>query len=171
MTSLAHVECPSDRITFQLIPQVSPGVCGICGKGQDPNGFVDPRLDFEFYGSLIFCINCTTQMASIFGLIGEEVYEDVIAENGSLQKKVRLLEEEKIKLEGLVDGFSYLFMDQSRLSNSNSTSSVSLEDSNESSIIKNNRELSVTDSELISGNVSEGSKDTKSSSIKGLVNL
>jgi hypothetical protein len=171
MGSLAYVECPSDRITFQLIPQVSPGSCGICGKGKDPNGFVDPRLDFEYYGSLIFCRDCTTQMAAIFGLISEDTYQDVIADNGILQANVRLLEEAKVKLEGLVDGFSNLFMDQSRLSDSSASINLPMENSNESTVIEDNRELSTSNTESSFRNDGEGTKNSKSSGIQGLVNL
>jgi hypothetical protein len=51
-------------------PVVSPGVCGICGfGGAEGRKYLDPRLDFEFYGSLIFCEDCVTAMANQFGCL------------------------------------------------------------------------------------------------------
>lgn len=107
MTStLAHVENPSDRITFQLVPQASPGQCGICGNARDPNGFVDPKLDFEFWGSLLFCSVCTLQMAAIFGFISPEAYEDLLAEASLVSLELSEAREKIKKLEGIIDGLT-----------------------------------------------------------------
>lgn len=104
--NLAHVENPSDRITIQQVPQSAPGQCGICGKGQDPDGFVDPQLDFEYWGALIFCRECTTQMAAIYGLISPEVYGEIVAEVGLLQLQLNEVNKKNARLEGVVSGLT-----------------------------------------------------------------
>lgn len=112
MTStIAHVENPSDRIRVQQVPQSSPGQCGICGKGQEPNGFVDPQLDFEYYGALIFCRDCTLQMAAIFGLITPEDYEEIVAEASLLRLNLAKATEQIFKLEEIVDGLTNYWRD------------------------------------------------------------
>lgn len=162
MTStLAHVESFSDRIVFQMVPQASPGQCGICGVGQDSNGFVDPRLDFEFWGSLIFCRNCTLQMGAIFGLISPEVYGDVVAESDLAKLHLRQAEERIAKLEGIVDGFN----DYWRQYRTNPDSNVSPPPSIFSPINESEGQTSGTESEPVSGpNRTESISDEKSSS-------
>lgn len=43
-----------------------PGMCGSCGKIDEPGGFVDTTLQFEFYGALVFCVDCAFEMTSVF---------------------------------------------------------------------------------------------------------
>ena len=103
---IAHVENPSARITIQQVPQASPGHCGICGKGQDPNGFVDPQLDFDYYGSLIFCKDCIAQMAAIFGFISPEDYDELTGELDLTKLDYNEALGKIQELERIVDGFT-----------------------------------------------------------------
>ena len=50
-------------------PVASPAKCGLCGYGGSDRNYLDPRLDFEFYGSLIFCENCVGTMANDFDFL------------------------------------------------------------------------------------------------------
>lgn len=43
-----------------------PAICGGCGKIEDPEGFVDTALNFEFYGALVFCCSCAFEMTTVF---------------------------------------------------------------------------------------------------------
>lgn len=60
---------PSGRVLRVDAPIVSPGNCAICGTVNHPLGFVDPRLDFEFYGTLYLCADCVGECARIFGFL------------------------------------------------------------------------------------------------------
>jgi len=98
LSDIGHVENPAARIKFLPIPQASPGQCGICGKGQDERGFADPGLDFEFWGTLIFCADCAGQIAAVFGFISVADYEDILGERDTAQLELR---ESKIQIEKL----------------------------------------------------------------------
>lgn len=50
-------------------PQASPGCCTICGYSGPDRSYLDPRLDFEFYGSVYFCNECMASMAEMMGFI------------------------------------------------------------------------------------------------------
>lgn len=50
-------------------PVISPGNCGLCGYSGQERKYLDLRLDFEFYGTLIFCEECVMGMAQVFGFI------------------------------------------------------------------------------------------------------
>lgn len=69
---------PSARVQIVPAPIVSPGNCGLCGKSQHPAGFADPRLDFEFYGTLYFCADCVGDFARTFGFIDESQYQHLL---------------------------------------------------------------------------------------------
>lgn len=47
-------------------PIASPAKCGLCGYSGSDRRYLDPRLDFEFYGTLIFCESCVGTMANDF---------------------------------------------------------------------------------------------------------
>lgn len=50
-------------------PVADPARCGICGYGGRDRKYLDPQLEFEFYGLLIFCEECISSMARLFGYI------------------------------------------------------------------------------------------------------
>lgn len=161
MTSmLAHVENPSARITVQMTPQASPGHCGICGVSECQDGFVDPRLDFEFYGSLIFCSNCTAVIAAVFGFISPEDYQDIVAELQYYQLKLREAEIQIKEQDKIIDGFSsrWLNRDSTPLYNPG----LSVEDETVETSTDDGSEVTpstgVTESELSGGSESEQRK-------------
>ncbi len=116
---------PSARIRTQQSPQASPARCGICGKSRCDEGFVDPQLDFEFYGSLIFCYDCIKEMAKVYQMITQDEYQELASRldqsiaNG-LKLSAKISEMEKI-----LDGFSSSWL--SRDSNPSSIISVDTE--------------------------------------------
>lgn len=109
---------PSARIRVQLVPLASPARCGICGKSEHPDGFVDPQLDFEFYGSLIFCPDCIIQMARVYQMIKLEEYKELsnrldksIANGLKLSAKIQ-------EMEKIIDGFSSSWLNRNNQSES-----------------------------------------------------
>ena len=72
-------------------PVVSPGSCAICGFSGRERRYLDPRLDFEFYGSVIFCELCVGAMVTLFGYL---THEQAVG----LEKRVEDAERELIKL-------------------------------------------------------------------------
>ncbi len=60
-------------------PVASPGSCTICGYASRERRYLDPRLDFEFYGSVIFCELCIISMGQEFGLISPDKVAEIEA--------------------------------------------------------------------------------------------
>lgn len=50
-------------------PMASPGCCAICGYSSSDRLYLDPRLDFDEYGSVIFCEECIASMSTVMGYI------------------------------------------------------------------------------------------------------
>lgn len=105
---IGHVENPSAKIQFVQITLTAPGICAICGSGQDENGFVDTGLDFDFWGRLYFCPQCTIQLAAVFGFISPLDYADLEAELDFKKLELENAHERIRLLEGIVDGVSGL---------------------------------------------------------------
>ena len=80
---------------FKVIqnPIASPGCCGICGCVKCDDGFVTLDLDFEFYGTLIFCRNCALGIAAPVGGITPEKALSLELENARLAATVSSLQE------------------------------------------------------------------------------
>ena len=134
---IAHVENPSARIRLQMVPVSTPGNCGICGTGQHILGFVDPQLDFEFYGALIFCVNCVGEMATIYGFISPEVYEDIVGELDLVKMENRLFQQKILELEKAIDSFG-IYFDRRSTDSSGSSGVLPPQDSEELSIASKN---------------------------------
>lgn len=94
---------PSGRITLIQSPQALPGQCGICGKNEDPEGFVDAQLSFEFYGALIYCSECVSEMAHLYGFITPGEQEKLEDELDSLRFEVATLRAAILNLENITD--------------------------------------------------------------------
>ena len=97
---------PSARVQRIPNPIASPGQCGICGKNEHPEGFADARLDFEFYGTLIFCRDCAGEIASVFGY---HAPEDLIALREQVEDQnaeLNTLRQAILGLESAVDGLT-----------------------------------------------------------------
>ena len=113
---------PSGRVQRIANPIASPGQCGMCGKASHEKGFADARLDFEFYGSLIFCADCTGDLASVFGYVSPEdlaaMREMIEAQNDELNT----LRQAVLGLESAVDGLTSYNASRDRLRDYGSSS-------------------------------------------------
>lgn len=105
---LGHVENPSAKIQHTFVLQTSPGCCAICGSGQDPNGFVDTGLDFEFWGRVFFCPQCVEQIAGVFGFIHPKVVEDLQGERDLATLELHQANDRITHLESVLGGLSVL---------------------------------------------------------------
>lgn len=76
-------------------PMVDPARCGVCGYGGKERRYIDPRLDFDFYGTLIFCEECLASMARLFDFIEP-------AQALALEARVEEAERELISLRAAV---------------------------------------------------------------------
>ena len=76
-------------------PVASPGACGICGYSGNDRRYLDPRKDFEFYGSFIICEPCVGAMANDFDFLQP-------AQAHSLESRVEEAERELITLRAAV---------------------------------------------------------------------
>ena len=101
---LGHVENPSAKITFTTVIQTAPGQCSVCGSGQDPNGFVDTGLDFEFWGRVYFCLQCTEQIAAVFGFISPADYEDLQGERDLALLELKNSRDLIEQMRGIING-------------------------------------------------------------------
>lgn len=77
----------SARVQLIAVPIASPGQCAICGKSKHEEGFADPHLIYEFYGSFYLCADCVSDFANLFGYISPE--QAIL-----LAKRVKYLEEQ-----------------------------------------------------------------------------
>lgn len=89
----------------QLIeaPVVSPGSCGICGKSSHPKGFVSLGLDFEFYGTLVFCSDCALDIAAPVGGMSPTEYSTMLVKYSEAIYTTQRLTEQLEKLQAIHD--------------------------------------------------------------------
>lgn len=83
---------------FQILengPVASPGNCGICGYSGSDRNYIDPRQDFEFYGTFIICFECVGAMANDAGFLQP-------AQARSLENRVEEAERELIVLRSAI---------------------------------------------------------------------
>lgn len=136
---------------FRVIPApvASPGSCGICGYGGGGRQYVDLGLDFEFFGTLIFCVPCAQALGAVVGCLPLETSE-------ALEKRVEAAEFESAHLRGValqMEQLRELFATHSLYSPGDGNSSepvVGLPSEGESS----------TDAGTVSGSVEEGTTDS-----------
>ena len=106
---------PSGRVQRLAAPVASPGQCGMCGKASHEKGFADARLDFEFFGTLIFCADCAGDLSSVFGYVSPEdlaaMREMIDAQNDELNT----LRQAVLGLESAVDGLTSYNASRERL--------------------------------------------------------
>lgn len=95
---------PSGR--FQVLrtgPMASPGCCIICGYSLKERIYLDPRLDFDEYGSVIFCDQCVTEMATILGLISPTQARALEARVKEAESEIQMLRSAVANLETISD--------------------------------------------------------------------
>lgn len=87
-------------------PISTPGSCVTCGTSYCEQGFVNPNLDFEFYGSVIICRTCVAEIAAIYGFITPEQLEEIQIQLHELRTNLNKSDKELTAAKGIIDGFS-----------------------------------------------------------------
>jgi hypothetical protein len=78
-----------------------PSKCVGCGKSSDGKlQFVDPGASEDYYGAIVFCIDCAREICTLIGYVSVELSSRVAEENDGLKKQ---LETYKQKVEALED--------------------------------------------------------------------
>lgn len=78
-----------------------PSKCIGCGKGSDgKTQFIDTGVSEDYYGAIVFCIDCSREISTVIGYVSVELSSRVAEENDTLKKS---LEESRQKVEALED--------------------------------------------------------------------
>lgn len=91
------------RVQLLEAPVVSPGMCILCGKSEHPDGFADPRLDFEYYGTLYLCGDCVGDFARLFGWLHPMQARALAMKYDELSKELEIHREALLNLEASVE--------------------------------------------------------------------
>lgn len=105
-------------------PIASPGNCGLCGKDKHPDGFADPRLDFEWYGTLYFCADCIGDFARVFGYIPPHQALALAKRVRELEESLSLQTDALLNLESAVEHLTNYRMLRNTITDANSDDSV-----------------------------------------------
>ena len=89
-------------------PVASPAKCVLCGYGGADRKYLDPRLDFEFYGSAIFCESCVGTMANDFGFHQPAQARALEARVEEAERELLVLRAAVLNLENIHDSFNRL---------------------------------------------------------------
>lgn len=87
-------------------PVASPAKCGLCGYGGAERKYLDPRLDFEFYGTLIMCENCVGTMANDFDYLSPRQSLTLMERLDAAERELIILRAAIIHLEEAHDALS-----------------------------------------------------------------
>lgn len=98
-------------------PVASPAKCVLCGYSGADRKYLDPRLDFEFYGSAIFCEACVGTMANDFGFHQPAQARALEARAEEAERELIILRAAVADLENVHDAFN-------RISAFNSVNSI-----------------------------------------------
>lgn len=105
------------RVQLIETPIASPGQCTICGKSSHPVGFADPRLDFEFYGTVLFCGDCVGDFARLFGWVEPERFVEFLREHEEVLAHDAMVTEELDNLGAIKNAIDYYSSGNSHRSN------------------------------------------------------
>lgn len=97
---------PSGR--FQRVAageMVLPAQCAVCGKTYQEEGFVDTKLDYDFYGVVYFCADCAFELTTVFP---EAPYHAMRARILQLEELLVAKDAEIKALNGAIDGLNTL---------------------------------------------------------------
>ncbi len=95
---MGQVSQATGRFTILDHPVASPGHCATCGYSNNDRKYVDLRLDFEFYGTVVFCVECVGAMAQLLDFLKP-------AQAFALEARVEEAERECIQLRAAVAAF------------------------------------------------------------------
>jgi len=97
----------SARIIRRDFLTLTPAECAVCNRATHEEGFADPQVFIEWHGSIVFCYDCTAEMARLFGMITPrqwQQYTQLVAEQ---EKELNTLRDSVAKLESQVDSLTY----------------------------------------------------------------
>lgn len=156
----------SARFVVIDAPRVEPGSCGCCGKSQHEGGFVTTGLDFEFFGTLIFCSECALAIAAPVGGLTPTQYDSLVKENVELAQQVVRLQEQLNSLQPikeLVDGYNRSLADdrepEPNLSGDDSLRSIVDPEESDDTVNANNQTTEPTDSNFTELSSESGPND------------
>lgn len=117
------------RVQVIDVPIALPGKCVICGYvGGDGRKFVDFNWQMDWYGAIIFCENCMTEVMETINYVHEDKYNKLALEHKELTEKLLSLEKVNQELKNVLrDAFG---IDSDKL-DSYPSDSVVLSDSDE----------------------------------------
>lgn len=139
-----------------------PACCASCGSVENVKGFVDTKLDYEFYGVVYFCAQCAFEMTQVFN---DSPYEQLVEQINALQKRIIELEAYSSKLEVIIDGVSGKWLTgrgYSSLGDVPGISDVSTEQSEQPTLDDAPEESGGTDSKSSESVKKSGPNDTSS---------
>lgn len=93
---------------FQLVSSgnmMLPAQCAGCGTVHNDDGFVDTKIDAEFYGIIYFCCNCAFELTTVFP---EAPYHTMRARILSLEELTVTKDARIDELERALDGLTAL---------------------------------------------------------------
>lgn len=113
------------RVRLIPVPVASPGSCVICGKSEHPKGFIDPRLDFEFHGTLYFCADCGGEIANVLGFISPEQAIMLAKRVQELEHELSIHRDALLNLESAVENLTSYRMLRNATDDSSSVTDLS----------------------------------------------
>jgi hypothetical protein len=121
----------------------APGHCSVCSRATHEDGFADPDIFIEWHGRIVFCYDCTAEMARLFGMITVDEYAEYKRVNQAQADALAELRSSVDDLEKQVDNLSYERLVSRGLLN-----------------LPGSADPSATDSEEVDAGVSDESGDT-----------
>lgn len=82
---------------------VLPAQCAICGTSDCPEGFVDTKLDVDYFGVIYFCHKCAFELSRVFP---DDPYYTLRISVDILTDTVKARDEHIERLEKILDGFA-----------------------------------------------------------------
>lgn len=80
-----------------------PSKCVGCGKGSDGKmSFIDPGASEDYYGAILFCLDCAKEICTVIGYVSVELASKVAEENDDLKQRVETYKQKVEVLEDVV---------------------------------------------------------------------
>jgi hypothetical protein len=78
-----------------------PAACAVCGSTYNEDGFVDTKLDYDFYGVVYFCCSCAFELTTVFP---EAPYHTMRARILQLEADIVAKDAQIASTEGILNG-------------------------------------------------------------------
>jgi hypothetical protein len=98
----------SNFLILENGPIASPGACSICGYPGADRRYLDPRKDFEFYGTFIICETCVGSMAQDFNFLQPAQAQALEVRVEEAEREITILRQAILHLENAHDSFGDL---------------------------------------------------------------